>query len=183
MVITSTFKQYSHLRIGCWNVQGLVSKDEDKSCNDTFLKEIVDFDIIGLLETHTVEGLNDNIGFEGYTTFNYHRPKHSKATHGSGGISVLLNRNIASGITLKALTNKDYVWLKLNKDFFNLQNDIHLCIAYIPPSESTYSKRLEINLLDQIETDIFSYKKTGDVILMGDLNARVGNCKDFIIRP
>lgn len=169
-----------YIKIGCWNIQGIVSNDADKTRDPLFLKEIEGFDIIGLTETHTVEGQHDNIKIEGYHTICFHRPKHFKAKHGSGGITILVKHTLRSGVKMYPSKNKDYVWLKLGKSYFNLNQDIHLCVAYIPPQDSTYSKRLNQNLLDQVETDIYNYKKEGEVILMGDLNARVGTSQDFI---
>jgi len=55
-----------------------------------------------------------------------------------------------------------------------------MCIAYIPPPDSTYSKSLKQEILDQIESDIYSFKLQGNIVLMGDLNARVGETPDFI---
>lgn len=127
-----------------------------------------------------VGGLSDSIQVEGYRTLNFARPKHTKAKHGSGGITILLNTNVANRIKLTSSPNKDYIWLTLNKNIFNLTQNIHICIAYVPPPDSTYTKRMENNILDLIETDIFKFKKSGEVILMGDFNARVGSLKDYI---
>lgn len=114
------------LKIGTWNVQGLIKKNEDKRSNCAFMKEILDFDIVGLLETHTVDGLNDDVQIEGYHTLNFHRPKHVKAPHGSGGITILINPVILNGITTKVSQNKDHVWVKLNKNFFHLIRTGHI---------------------------------------------------------
>ena len=46
----------SYLRIGCWNVQGLQSKSQDKTIDVELLNAIDECTIVGLTETHTVEG-------------------------------------------------------------------------------------------------------------------------------
>ena len=78
-------------------------------------------------------------------------------------------------------TNKDYQWLKLDKQFFNFSKDIFLCLAYIIPSNSSYAKQSNDDILDSIERDIVSkYMNNSDIILCGDLNARSGSEPDFI---
>ena len=54
-------------------MQGIVTKHEDKQSDATVIKEIAEFDIVRLTETHTVEGLSD-IHVNGYKTISFHRP-------------------------------------------------------------------------------------------------------------
>lgn len=168
----------TNLKIGCWNVQGLYSRNVDKTRDANFLDELRGYDIIGLVETHTVEHTQLQVG--DYYTCWFHRPQHVKATHGSGGVGVLLRNSIRPGIKIKPSPNRDYVWLELDKDFFHLKENLSVCVAYIPPPDSTYIKRLHEDILDKIESDVYNYKKQGDIILMGDLNARVACSPDYI---
>ena len=46
--------------------------------------------------------------------------------------------------------------------------------------DSTYWRKLDQNILDQIESDVYKYKHTREIILMGDLNARTGENIDHI---
>jgi endonuclease/exonuclease/phosphatase (EEP) superfamily protein YafD len=58
---------------------------------------------------------------------------------------------------------------------------IFLCLAYIIPSNSSYAKQSNDDILDSIERDIVSkYMKNSDIILCGDLNARSRSEPDFI---
>ena len=170
----------SFIKIGCWNVQGLFSKDVDKTKEDMFIRELENFDVIGLVETHVVEGQSRISSINGYETKYFNRAKHRKATQGSGGIAILLKPELKKGLKFFPSKNNDYVWAKLDKNFFHTQNDIYLCVAYVPPSNSTYTMRLEENILDRIETDVYKFKTKGEVIIMGDLNGRTGVLPDFI---
>jgi exonuclease III len=176
----NTVKQTKFIKVGCWNVQGLLSKDVDKTKEELFTKEIENFDIIGLLETHIVEGQSNIPSINGYDTKYFNRPKHTRATHGSGGIAILIKPHLRPGIKFIPSPNNDYVWVELNRKFFNTQQNIYLCVAYVPPFNSTYTRRLEENILDRIETDVYKYKNKGDIILMGDLNGRTGRNQDYI---
>lgn len=171
----------NHIRIGCWNIQGLYSKTVDKTLDEGFLNNIVGTDIVALVETHTVEGQNNIKAIAGYETKYFNRPKHTKAPHGSGGIAILFKPQLREGLKFFPARNNDYIWIKLDKTFFNRNHDIYICAAYIPPPNSTYTKRLEENILDCIETDIYKHKALGEIILLGDLNGRVGTLSDFII--
>ena len=74
-----------------------------------------------------------------------------------------------------------FVWWKLEKGFFNLKKDIYVCSVYIPPQNSKYSKDNGQNCPSvEIQKDILKFKKLGDIILMGDFNARKGNLQDQI---
>jgi hypothetical protein len=68
-----------------------------------------------------------------------------------------------------------YNRLQLTREFFNLEKDIYLCFIYDPPGNSTYTHSLEENILDILEEDITKYAVDGDIILMGDINARTGD--------
>ena len=142
------------IRIGCWNIQGLFSKSSEKCTDKLFLKEIVNLDIVGLLETHTIEGQCENKQIANFETKYFNRSKHKRARNGSGGIAILMKPNIWGGIKLFPSKNNDYVWLKLEKSFFSRDQDLYICIAYVPPANSTYTKKLDENILDQIENDI-----------------------------
>ena len=171
---------HSNLKIGCWNIQGLSSKSHNKIHDPTFLREIEGYDILGLVEIHTVQGENTTASIAGYETHYLSRPKHLKAKHGSEGITILLKPNLRQGIKFTHAQNNDFVWLELDPHFFGLKQTIFICYAYDPPQESTYSKRMDQNILDRIESDICKYKSKGEIILMGDINARTGTNIDHI---
>ncbi len=123
----------THLRIGCWNIQGLLSKSHDKTNDECFLDAIKDNDIVGLTETHTVEGGTLPPAIGDFETHYFHRPKHTKAPHGSGGIAILLKPDMRKGIKIFPATHNDYIWLSLDPKHFGTKQTVYVCIAYIPP--------------------------------------------------
>ncbi|XP_071128788.1 uncharacterized protein [Mytilus edulis] len=52
--------------------------------------------------------------------------------------------------------------------------------SYVPPANSSYTKKLDFDIIDQIEKDIVSYKSKGDILFCGDLNARTSTEEDYI---
>jgi hypothetical protein len=70
--------------------------------------------------------------------------------------------------------------VKLEIDFFGFKTDLFICCVYDPPSNSSYSKELDHEILGHIEKEIEHFQKRGNVLLCGDFNARVGSENDFI---
>ena len=109
------------------------------------------------------------------------RKKHKKARRYSGGISVVIRKDLKAGVKFFSSKSDFYVWCKFDKTFFNLNEDIYVCSCYIPPKNSK-SKSLLVNTLDpfaEMQKDISRFEKLGKIILMGDFNARKGNLSDL----
>lgn len=73
--------------------------------------------------------------------------------------------------------------MKLSKEIFigNNSRDLYIAAAYIPPENSTYYKQYDCNLFSILESDIESYQQLGNIIVVGDLNGRIGNADDYIV--
>jgi hypothetical protein len=71
-----------------------------------------------------------------------------------GGLGIFRKISIRDHIKILPSTLKDFQWIKFEKDFFHLENDIYLCTGYIPPINSSYSntKKLNVDIIDAIET-------------------------------
>ena len=81
--------------------------------------------------------------------------------------------------------SRGIIWLKLEKCAFNVENDIYLCLCYVPPENSSVYKNgnselYECDFFDVINDDILYFQNRGDIFLCGDLNARVGECDDCL---
>ena len=84
-----------------------------------------------------------------------------------GGLGIFIKSNIRPAIKILENTHKDFQWLKLDKNFFNFNKDIFLCLAYIYiiPSNSSYKQQGDEDILEIIEKDITNeYKDKGVVI-------------------
>ena len=67
--------------------------------------------------------------------------------------------------------------VKLDKTFFNLDQDIFLCAINIPPRESPY---FNSDIFDDLQNDIAKYSSEGHILLTGDFNARTGCALDYV---
>ncbi len=128
-----------------------------------------------LLETWCTD--NSNPSLDGFTCFNLLSRKVKKAGHGSGGISVFVKNDVLPGISrLKSHTHPCYMWLKLDKFFFGMAKDLFLCAVYAPPEGSPYAE----DIFTTLENDVTTLSLNGNTLIMGDLNARTGELKDYI---
>ena len=101
------------------------------------------------------------------------RPKHRNAFRHSGGITILAKQNIRPGLRLVE-NSEGFLWLNLEKTFFNLGNGKFLCDAYIPPKNTTQNILSKTDYFGSVENPIFKYKDKGNIVIMGDPNARAG---------
>ena len=69
-------------------------------------------------------------------------------------------------------------------NYFDLQNDVYLCLCYIPPANSSRQGIIENNIYDDILQNIIHIKEITDntcnLILLGDLNSRIGQQCDYV---
>ena len=69
------------------------------------------------------------------------------------------------------------MWCKLSKNYFRFQEDLYVCVVYIPPESSTREKKLNMDHFSHLK-DITKSINSESIILMGDFNARTSNLHD-----
>jgi hypothetical protein len=140
-------------------------------------------DICLLTETWTNE--RSNLELPGYVSYCFHRKRHKKAKRDSGGLAVFIKLAISKGVSVIKNREDNVVWLKLDKTFFSLENDVLLSLCYVVPSVSSRQRDLDTDIFDDLVNDMAHFKnmysESGvDFILCGDLNARTGSRQDFL---
>jgi exonuclease III len=161
-----------------WNVQGLRTKVRD--CD--FITAVSEYDICIFTETWLSKTDSQKNLIPGYKSINCAgRKLNPKAKRHDGGISVFYKEKLEKGITMCKLYDEGLMWVKLDKSFFKSEQNIYLCVCYIPPESSRfYTHNKNFDFFELIEDDIIHYNEIGTVILTGDFNARTGNSNDFI---
>ena len=169
--------QFDELKIKSFNVYGNLC---GKLAIPDF-REIITSDnpnIIFLSETWTNPYMEENLQLTGYTPVFKHRTRKSNARRDSGGLVVFIHSSIVTGVTEVDWDWEDGICLNLDHEYFNFQNDIYLLCTYIKPKNSS---RMDADTglahFDKLEVKISELKPVGDIIVMGDLNARTGNLK------
>ena len=167
------------IKISCWNIHGLISKEQNKLEEESFLSYISDKDIVFLTETKCLKSQELNV--PGYYCFQLNRTSIKTAKTESGGIALLCKSHYRQGISILPIISEDFFWIKLNKQFFNISEDLYICAVYDPPPGSSYSQRQIRDPLETIEENVIEYSKKGNIMLLGDFNARTGNLPDYVM--
>ena len=108
-----------------------------------------------------------------YISFRSERKnKHKNARRHSGGILIYCRKGICGGITKLQSSHSDIQWIKLDKMYFGLNHDLYICVLYIRPKNSVVNN--EVDIFDLVSQGVEKYSSCGQVILLGDLNSRVG---------
>ena len=88
---------------------------------------------------------------------------------------MIYRESLDDGITKMKSSDKHFIWVKLDKYVFHLNDDIYLCGTYIPPENSVYFKdENDTTVLHKLREDISIYSNLGKILIIGDLNSRVG---------
>lgn len=88
------------------------------------------YDIVFLYETWTSS--KSDISVKGYISHNFYRKfKHRKAKRCSGGIAVYFKESIKDGISVVKNNLNTSIWVKLDKAYFSLEQDVFLCGIYL----------------------------------------------------
>ena len=69
---------------------------------------------------------------------------------------------------------------KVEQNHFGLEHDLYIGAVYASPKNSTYAQSLEEQALNILYNDVATLSKKGKVLILGDLNARIINEKDYI---
>ena len=167
------------LKCASWNINGIIQRVGNTRLNKLELDEckklLIRYHIFGVLETHSCS--EDSMVFDGYKSFHKYRKKSKGARKNFGGLSVYIKESIVSGVRWLNTPSSEYTWVKLEKQYFGLVEDIYIAFVYLNPSTSSYQSNEDV--LHLVSLDIAKYSKDGKCILLGDLNGRTGTGKDF----
>ena len=167
------------LNFAFWNIRGFNSKIIGKKViSQDFLREIQDYDIIGLAETHVYTAVINDLAIPGYKLINYINCERNPKSHTSpGGLALFCKEKISKYIIPLKSDNKDVIWTKIKKDVTGQDKEIYLGTLYFSPSGNKESVQKKYQALAE---DISNFQTRGYVILQGDFNARTNNCQDTI---
>ena len=158
-----------------WNVEGLLEKIN----TDDFLEFLKKFDILILGETFTLPRFNFEIKFPEY--FHEHSPakKYNRFGRPSGGIVLLIRKELKKFCKILATNTSHVLAVRIDKSLLDRRKDIVLVATYIHPTGSVFYTDKDYNCtLEELEQFLVDYTDTNedaDIVVAGDLNARVGD--------
>jgi len=100
-----------------------------------------------------------------------------KARSGEGGIGIIVKKSIGKSKVIKVSKLYEIMWIEVIRE----EEKIYLAAVYMSPESS--ARGIDSSLqFAELETDIIKFSKEGQVIVMGDFNARIGNQESSVIR-
>ena len=163
----------NNIKLLSWNIQSASSTEGNKFKDNSFSKILAGHDLVCLQETRR------EVHLSGYRSI-----CNTRKDKKSGGVAILIRNELVEGIEIiKNINSTEYLICRLDNNFFKLPKDIYIVNTYIKPQNTSSSTQLENGAatLRQIEDLISDLKKTGDIILCGDFNARIGQNPGQII--
>ena len=161
----SQTQKIENLNFLSFNVEGL----ESMLLDPTFTSLINSHDICVLVETMKKD--DSKLNLANFWDVSQVRPKEKKIGRYSGGITLLVKSHLRKGVKI-AHNTEGLFWLRLCKNFFKLRNDLYVCATYIPPQSSKALAKTDY--FSDLLSTANSFLQKGNVIIAGDLNARIG---------
>ena len=94
--------------------------------------------VIGLIKIHADK--NVEISLPGYYGFRKDRIKHKNARKPSGGIAGIVKESKKHAYKFDPISDSDIIWIRIQKDYISMFNDLHVACVYLPPLTSSYGK-------------------------------------------
>ena len=161
-----------------WNIHGYNSRlIGNKFYDEEFLKLFEKEDFVGIMETHVHDQILDKMNIPGFHRLSVkNRTKNLKSNTASGGIAVFIREHLMKIFTVVEMENEDAIWVKMGKEVIGGERDLYIGTCYFSPSKGAERER-EIAKLTE---NIIYLNNKGSVIIIGDLNAKIGTLDDTI---
>ena len=138
----------------------------------------LDPDIICIQETKLLPG--QEISLDGYKWIPFNRTYVRKtAKTGSGGIGIFVKQSMYDVYTIKTIDKQHEGILKISLTDKVSEKVFVVGCCYLPPAGGYWGRDAQ-SYFDHLLAGIYSNKDIELQIYCGDVNARIGSCKDYI---
>lgn len=104
--------------------------------------------------------------------------QNTTSKRGRAGVSVLIRNKHSDFVSNIKSASPNKIWSRLKGHLFGIHSDIFLAAVYLPPLQS--QRKAGEDILSVLEQEIHKFFKQGQIILLGDFNARTGTLNGFI---
>lgn len=159
-------------RIGCINMH--LSRLDKRRDFYAFICNTVQIDICVVSETRFQEGqgggkMEEVIDQEIFQWFGRER-KQQRLKSGEGGVGILFRKSVGKVEVAKISNLFDILWVRIE----TCGEILFLAAVYMSPLNTSRETDAAEFLLE-LENDVLNFRELGKVVVMGDLNSRVGN--------
>ena len=164
---------FSNLRVGSFNCQGIIGKIEDPN----FLTNISKYDIFGVCETW-LHRENEKLNIPNYKFYPLSRKCEKDQSRGGVGwfVKEKLKKHIKS---LYNISTENIFFCKIDKNYFNFDDDVYIGMIYFPPENSSREKRIKVDHFKKLLEKVYQIT-SNNTVLIGDFNARTKDLDDVI---
>ena len=99
--------------------------------------------------------------------------KFQRGKRGAGGVGLVIKKNIGNVSIVKSYDDFEVLWAKLDTG----REIYFIGIVYIPPNNVDTDFKV---IVQNLEADCITFSNSGNVILLGDFNARIGNLASIV---
>ena len=178
MQLNSAMREYRNgnvLKIGALNCHGI----KEKVDYPEFLELAEEMDVFGVCETWLTD--KDKISLPGFSFIPKNRAS-GEIGPTKGGIGLFIKTEIRKFVKIREeISDENFLWCKIDKEFLGYQEDLYLCMVYIPPEESTREKRINTNHFETLLKRTAKIRSE-NIVLIGDFNSRTSDLNDVIYR-
>ena len=162
-------KRERRLRVATWNFSGLGSERKQKEVEELLVKNNIDF----VAGQESWEREDTRIEVEGYKWFG--KPRNNQTSQrGEGGVGFLVRECLVSEVEfITSVRYEESVWMKVRGE--RGRSALYIGCVYMP-TDSTSVAVVE-SCYGRLK-DVLSFREKGQVVLLGDFNARVGRSVD-----
>ena len=159
-------------KIAGQNTNGLRTEMEMRMWKEYLMEEGVD--LCGATETHMDARRKKE--FESVFENDYHcimkrRRKRKKGDYGSGGLAIFVRRGAGVPKLSREKGSDEILWVEVE----GLERIIYVAVVYLVPRKSArYGGNAEVRR--ELEEDIVEFRGRGMVVVIGDVNSRIGEC-------
>ena len=93
---------------------------------------------------------------------------------------LLFKKKFKEKIEILKVVHDTAVWVKVKGDLFNFEKDVYCIFTYVPHENNVFYRLYDVDIFQEIEEDVAHYSTHRYVMVMGDMNSRIGTLLDFI---
>eukprot|EP00245_Coleochaete_scutata_P003922 TRINITY_DN159_c0_g2_i4.p1 TRINITY_DN159_c0_g2~~TRINITY_DN159_c0_g2_i4.p1 ORF type:complete len:1129 (+),score=206.75 TRINITY_DN159_c0_g2_i4:285-3671(+) len=161
-----------------WNCRGYRKESVEQAICDVRGP----IDIIMLVETWVRPGCQVDC-VEGYTAYDLPRSAKREGGRAGGGLAILVKGEISDCVAVvKESACGTRLWIKISHKE-EQGGDMFVCLCYLPPTGAEFFKMFRIkedDFFQELMEEVADFMRRGRVMVVGDLNARVGELPDFL---
>ncbi len=117
----------------------------------------------------------------GYRAFHYSRPDALQAGQARGGLACYVRQELHDYVRhISCDPTNSFAVLRVSKEA-GFEQDLYLIVCYIAPRDSTLISMATRDIWAQLEVSVGTALSKGQVLVVGDLNARTGCGADYTV--